>query len=509
MQSVQWLCRETFDCKNGSSSSNGFAQIWVNTDKTNDGFSPVVLARVRDVLIREREDQLACPIKAEFIAYEGRSHTRFPKLIPLFRNPVTNRPVADPTYAKAWTKLLQSFQGHYNESGNVELVVLQRPKRDKVATTHLGNPYCPLEIRAHHTPHSCRSTFITRRSQLMDLDDLALLVGHADGKVSAHYNYVEDEELGAKLLNADTSFQAASEAEARITSGPALIKARDKNAALRRSFDSDREETIQTYSVITLKPCLADDLTTSGLDLLRASPVSQIVFRDTHICPVGEECPSEAMAVTGGRRRCGMCPLACKSVDHLPAILAKQRQLLERIQTSIPTLHRLRKGKEDPATLDELHEAITDDLRELCGWQMSEELLETMRVASDRLQDAYHVAEPELVRKHIQRVIRPSPKSEFVLRRILEADAYPVMSTPHLQAQAEKLKRQLLAGVVDPSTLLREAEGDDDIAALASLIRTVMLAKECTLETLAAELQVSPALIGWGSSVLLASDSAA
>ena len=66
-----------------------------------------------------------------------------------------------------------------------------------------------------------------------------------------------------------------------------------------------------------------------------------IRWHDTHVCPVGNQCPAEVIANIGAMNRCGICPLAAKCIDHLPAIDAKQSELHERIKTA-GTRQRLR-----------------------------------------------------------------------------------------------------------------------------------------------------------------------
>ena len=483
-QGVQWLCRNKFDVANRGSGHRDFYLLTVNTDKTNDGFTTPILPRTRAVLLREARAQLEAATEDQSIYYENRENTRFEKLVPLFRNIANGQPFSDGAYSDSWTEILVAFGMYFAGIGHAEFVRLQKPKQHKIERTFEGYPYARLKVQCLYTPHSCRSTFITRRSPFISLEDAARLVGHANAVVTSHYDYPEMGELGAKLLHADATIGEEAGPTARITSGPAFIKARDANSALVASFRKDRAETIKTFGMISLRQTLdasADDDT--GLDLLRASPMSQVVFRETHICPVGENCPPEIVVEIGGYRRCGVCPLACKCIDHLPAIAAQQRLLLERTQSSRETYSRFSDGDGGAGALGELYDAIEADFQEYLGWRLAEEILEDMRSQSHLDPERIHVAEPEIIRRHLKRVVKPTNQVEFVLRRVVEANVYPTLATDRLRLQALKMTKRIMAGTLDAEVLIGNDELDE-IAGLASLVVTVLKSRNVTLEQL-------------------------
>lgn len=483
-QGVQWLCRNKFDVANQGSRHRDFYVLTVNTDKTNDGFTTPILPRTRAVLLRETQDQVAAGTEDRPIHYENRDNTRFEKLVPLFRNVASGQPFSDEAYSYLWTEILVAFGVYFADIGDAQFVRLQKPNQHKLERTFEGHPYTRLKVQCLYTPHSCRSTFITRRSPFISLEDAARLVGHANAIVTSHYDYPEMDELGTKLLHADAVIGEEAGPTARITSGPAFIKAQEANSALVASFKKDRAETIKTFGMISLRQTLnssADDDT--GLDLLRASPMSQVVFRETHICPVGENCPPEIVVEIGGYRRCGVCPLACKCIDHLPAIAAQQRFLLERTQSSRETYSRLSNRDGAAGELGELYDAMEADFQEYLGWRLAEEILEDMRRQTHLDPERIHVAEPEIIRRHLERVVKPTDQVEFVLRRVIEANTYPTLATDRLRLQALKLTKRIMAGTLDAETLIGE-EDCDEIAGLASLVTTVLKSRNVTLEQL-------------------------
>lgn len=487
LQSIQWLCRRTFDCLNENSRSRDYFLLNVNTDKTNDGFKIPVLPRVREMLLREKFDQESYHVEDKEIFYENRSQTRFDKLVPLFRNVTTHQPFSDNGYTGAWLSALETFHRFFSKIGDVIFVRLARPSNGVRRRTNAGYEYCPLEVKPIYTPHSCRSTFITRRSPFIELDDVARLVGHGDSIVTSHYDYPEFDELSEKLCFADRAVRNEQDPGARVSAGPAFIKAKEHNSALVKSFTKDRETTIKAFGMIGLRRGLEDDPgnASAALALLRASPMSQIIFRETHICPVGEHCPEEVVAEIREPRRCGICPLACRCIDHLPAIVAKQKQLLERIDDSRTAYNRLLERKTECSELGEIYDAKEADFQEYLGWRLSEEILEDMRHKLGPASEHFHVAQPDIVRRHLTRVVKASSQQEFVLHRIVEANEYPTLATKGLRLHALMLKRRFLAGRVGIKQLDADDDGEDEIAGLASLISTVLRSKKLNLAQLA------------------------
>ncbi|RKK03150.1 hypothetical protein EBE87_21540 [Pseudoroseomonas wenyumeiae] len=503
-QSIQWLSRETFDGGNAPREKREFYSLRVNTDKSNDGFTTVVLPRVRDVLLRESADQESLMVEDVRVPYAGRENSRFAPLLPLFRNVSNGQPYSDKAYSELWLHAMRAFQIHYNRLGLGLscLVDVGKPPTVKVRRTVEGYHYCRLHYMAIHTPHSCRSTFITRRTPFMTLDDVATIVGQADGNVASHYDYPDPDSLGERLLHADAQVLGEMKAQAAISSGPALIKAKEQNSALVRSFRKDREKTIRTFGIMALTPAMEpDEADPIALDLLRSSPMASIVFRETHICPVGEYCPAEIVAQIGGNRRCGTCPLACKSIDHLPAIAAKRRELKERLLASQEAYGRMAARGSEGSELGEIYDAIEADLQELLGWSLAEEILSDMRRDIAASGEAIHAASPEIIRRHLLRVTRPSSDREFLLRRVVESNAYPTLETDRLRFQVMQIKSEILAGLGDVASLMPEGAGDP-VAEFAGFIKTVLKARNISIEQLADAVR-NPASIAESRPLLL------
>jgi hypothetical protein len=116
-----------------------------------------------------------------------------------------------------------------------------------------------------------------------------------------------------------------------------------------------------------------------ALEALRTAAENEIVFRDTHICPVNQCCPPEMIEI-GASLRCGLCPLACAGYDHLTAISAKIRQLLETIMALRKAYRSLVKAKTEESELLALYDRIDLEKQEYWGWRLKEEIIWNMRL---------------------------------------------------------------------------------------------------------------------------------
>ena len=491
-QSSQWLCKKKWDEFNNPEDEKDVYILYVNTDKCGPPFPTPILKRVRDFLLREQLDQEMLGVPDQEILYEGRSNTRFASLVPLFRNAKTGKPYSDAWYSKVWLYLMRGFQKFYiTNVGDITLVTAKKPKSDidSVFFTVDEDPYCKVKLVPLYTPHSCRSTFINIHTQFIPLGDVADLVGHANEMVTSHYCYAHADELADKIKYADDEIMVQRGDHATIKDGPAFIKAQGANSTLAKSFNKDRNETINAFGVVSLQRVLdekEDKKRITAIERLKASPMSQVVFRPTHICPVGEQCPEEVIKVTGAARRCGLCPLACRSVDHLPAISAKKNELLERIRSSQQAFNRLEKDGEMDA-LAEIWDAMEIDTQEFLAWSLTEDVLWDMSKHLKKDETQYHTIEPELVRKHLERVVKKTSQQDFVLKRIVESNEYPTMQTDRVRIFADRIRRKMLVNPEDSLGIFDDPS--DSISDIASFIKTEMKTRNFTLEDLSRTLE--------------------
>lgn len=504
LASVCWLDRRTWDKHNsGCLESSAFSfrpsgqyvyGLDVSTDKAKDGpWETAVVFRVRALLLREQQFQSSIDEIGmdEEVPYKGRSDSRFGNIRPLFRSASSAAPISSNNYESRWILYMVGFQSFFSKATGsfVPFIKIQPTSstvdNPKIVREQHGAQYCPVSILAVSTPHACRASFATNRQGILETSEIAELLGHENPVVTEYYQSPRAEDLYGKL---ELSDRAIHDASGKFDKDNAAYMRADKDdSALIRNFVRDRQGTLASFGFMPPMSLwsLAEsgDMNEKAIDALRNGPMSLIRFRETHICPVGEECPSDIVIAIGGFKRCGLCPLALKCIDHLPAIAAKKHGLLERIKYLSRQKQQLEASGE-PDAIEDIWEAMNLETNELLGWQLSEEVLtklHTERIDKGEADVIYHAEQPDIVRRHLQRVVKQTGPAEFVLHRIAESNAYPSLQSPEIQAVAANIRRRLLAGQ-DVADLLVEAVGPQDVDVAANLLRTVMQANNFTVE---------------------------
>ena len=499
-QSVQWLDKKTWKSLCDATWRDSYTfPLLVNTDKVKtEPWTTYVVYRVWNMLKRQEAFQAQFTDADSFgpVLYEANPNSPFDPLEPLFRAPSAGTPVTDNAYHKAWVHLMIGFESFYREATgdrHIELFKLRpvRTQDGEIMVRPVDNSsevlWCPLATVAVHTPHACRATFATNRKGPLELTDTAQLLGHSTEVVTAHYDKPSIEDLQDRLRASDEAicrdfmqFDADSDVH---------VRADKPESALVRSFSRDRNATVETFGFIPSVTLwtTSDTLHEDGLQLLKEGPMSRIRFRETHICPVGEECPLDVVERIGAPKRCGCCPLAMKCVEHLTAISAKCNQLLERIRYVHARIEALQLRNEPVAVLDQLWDELELDVNEYLGWELSERMLTSERQTAAELHTSFLVEQPEVVKRHLQRVSRSSSVAEFMLQRIADSNAYPSMTSPQIQAAAARVKRSLLARK-GTDQLTWEDDGLDSIRDAASMLSIAMKSSGLSREQVAAAL---------------------
>lgn len=504
LQSVQWLDDRTWDKKNNGIEDKYVYQLFINTDKTKPmPWVGAIVYRVRRVLQREADFQrLFTDFGAlDPVPYEGQVTSPFGLISPLFRSPKSGKPVGDVCYAEAWLQLQVDFEFHYREAtGEQRLRMFYiRAKRSLDGEPVIGYegrnsaPYCELSILAVHTPHSTRATFATNRQfqGILGLEDCAELLGHAGVVTTAHYTKFSSEQIEERLRLSDLAM-VGDYTMFDVGAGSPYPRADTSDSALVQSVSKNRVAAIDNFAFmpsLVLSSIEHEKLAKhDGLALLKSQPLSRIRFRETHICPVDENCPDDIVRLIGGPRRCGGCPLTVKSVDHLPAIAAKSNELIERIRFRQELIKRMESAGEPAASVDAVWEEVQIDVNELLGWKFSTDVLHGMLAEihhNTASAETFHVERPDMVRHHLQRVTRDSDHAEFLLQRIAESNAYPSMTSPQVQIAAAALRRRLTTGQ-GLDELVSVTQPDDEVRAVATMLGLMMRSKGLTVKALAA-----------------------
>lgn len=498
LQSIQWLDLRSWDSinkRNGippsysfnmsdSENSRFILPMYVPTDKTKeDAWDVNITFRLRACFYREQlfRDSIVEPDMGVEVDYDGIENSRFGKILPLFRSQKSPKPISDHNYFVYWVHLLWGFEEYFdsNISSDNEFIqfVYLRGTDNEVVPDYSKTSV--NEILAINTPHACRATYATNRTGILDASEVAQQLGHRNTIVTAHYTVSTPELMAEKLEAIEKDIQA----NFGVNSTSSYIRADDISGELYQSFQSDRMEAIKSFQfapAISLWNTADLNSDLDGINLLKRSPMSQIVFRETHICPVGERCPDDILAQIVEPKRCGLCPLAMRCVDHLPAIAAKINQLTMSVRAEIRRAEQMADRNEPDSAVDPFYESAELHASEIVAWQLSHDILLSMlELKGDELQNEYHAHSPEIVKKHLRVVSSNRSLSAFFLQRISDANAFPSMADPEIQRVADRYCRYILSDKNQPSL------EQDPVTVLAGYIKTHMEPLGLTISDLA------------------------
>lgn len=457
-QSCQWLDLDSWAKHLGDfSDSDPIKLIHVNTDKTGKTKDIKVLDRVVKMLERQRDHRKSKSIPEIVIDYEKRKVSPFEPLVPLFSKE-DGLQFSDSAYSRVWVDILFTIQGFLQQNGYFAkpLAYVKPPKNFYHGSSRVdGSAICKLNWKAVHTPHAARASFVTRRSGSTDYVILAELIGHDDPVSTAYYDVPNFEDIVDVLDRNDRppldAVSSVGELRRQLTNS-----------------DEERAQIVNQFGISSLQDFHELENGSEyfqGIDLLKSSQASELVFRDTHICPTGEVCPDDVILSSGGAMRCGVCKLACKSVDHLPAIEAKCRALIARIQVTSTSLVREKGGARDQARMGRLHGNLTSDSYQLVGWQDASITLR--RLLKENNADRVLVGSPEIIKRHLKRVVRQVQPAQFLIDRIVDAKMYPSVTDEVLRRQASRMARKL---AMSEQKLF--ADENEEVMALYSLIKS-------------------------------------
>lgn len=504
LQHIQWLDVDSFDEGNKDKLEHPltyFYDLTVNTDKVKkNSWNKLIQYRVRNMLLRERNFRncIAGNEVNEAVWYEGRENSVFGQIRPLFLGYDAGKPWADKTYSKIWVRLLEGFEGFYNSvSSSKQYVSFIKIKRmvntdgtAKIVESQGHAVYSPLSVTAINTPHACRATFATLRDGYLDVSEIAQQLGHQNPLVTSLYIKPNKEALLAKLIKTDLDLAKDEYWMSMVNAEDSVACiSHDANIAIAKSFQQDRLGTELRYGFTSVSLITQEDISdkSEGLAVLRSTPMSQITFSNTHICPVGSTCPPEVLEEIYESKRCGLCKLAVNHIDNLPAITAKQHILLVRIRDNKRHQKLLEKRNSPMATIDEVWSQIGLDTKAYLGWKLREEVLvQKLNAiqAGHNGKDMIHVEAPEIVKLQLQHVVRECPESEFYLRAIAESNAWPTMQTPEIRAIADKFRRKILANAGMVDELVADIEPGTEVEVFCNFVKHMIKAKGFNLDAL-------------------------
>ena len=475
-QHIQWLDAESYD--KGGGIGGGVSYLVVNTDKVKQSaWRPIVNDRVLELLRIQKawRDKVSFPNIKDGVYYEGNKNSRWGRIIPLFSLGEDGSPHNDERYAQIWVETLAGFQGLLGELGLVEErdepLVRLLPKRcsfqversellrkygsltaiNSFERTRGRAPYVAVQPKSDITPHSARVGLISHLVTLLPADVIGRYVtGQTAGLVSHYVKFgpgdlrelEESQKVALHIAGVNEELgQIMREHSPRLDG---YVRADRVNSSLVRSMRTGKiNDVIASYGCVSLS---FDPDGRCGVDLLQDGCATEIAFNKAEICVYGNRCPSDVVSMLKGFQRCGVCPYAVRSIDHLPAIAAKRNQIMESLEYL-----ELRLSSEDPRYTE--RERAESALRrqflaeEALGYKLAEEVLDRLRreIADGKESRVWAVPEPEILKARLQRLEVKVGETDYVMKRLVECVAYPTFDSPEIRGKFDLLRRQVLA----------------------------------------------------------------
>ena len=272
----------------------------------------------------------------------------------------------------------------------------------------------------------------------------------------------------------------------------ASVHADGVNSRLAEGLRKDLDQTLVRFGGLSI---VFTDRMRTGVAVLRETKGADAAFNKTEICPFGNNCPPEVVKELKGLRRCSLCQYAVRTIDHLPAVVAKKRQASEQVDEMEILLTQDAGTLNSAYTLDELEELEGDRVRlceDLTGWILNEEVLESKRqqlaVAPER-NSRWLVRRPEVLEQALQRVQVPVSATEYLLTRLGDTIAYPSLDSPQIRARLDLLRRELLARAGNLTAAFARETPVNPAAECAGVIRSLIDFTGVSIEQIAKMLE--------------------
>lgn len=454
-QSIQWLSKD-FDMKTPANiDENQVYSCFIKTDKSKEHswFSEVsgrVIKYLRNV--REFNSKLDYSIFDEDIFYENKE-TKWGKYKLLMSfNTENGLPYSDTLYNKKFKALLSGVDDCLIDNGcNYKIFKSKSDKENLISdvTPHstrvmvvseLINYLPPEYISKHVTGHSIQTVSYYTKFNDKDLDELK-----------------KSQIVGLKKI-VDNKFPD----EEIIT-----INNNDLNSEIVLAFQKDPNKAIEEYG------CEVMDENVNIKNII-LNPQIEFSYSSTHICPYNGICPKEIID-KNMYHKCYVCPYAIRSVDHLPALCAKNRTLIEEIEELENSL---------------LANNITDNKIKISMQDKRKKLVEEMATYSiiinfldlklkemqNKQKDSMYVFKAKTILNNAYKKGFPDKENKkYLLERIKELSVFPDLESESIRNEIKSTTAKILVNSNNMRELMKKNFlMDENVAGCYSIIKNVM-----------------------------------
>lgn len=456
-------------------------ELFVNTDKSNMSWPSITSGRVIKILKEMKIFRSLVDSDAfdEDVYYEDRvENAVFSPFKPLFAYDQRNgNPHSDCVYIRGFRYLLAGLQNLLDVFG----IDFRLFEYDPTATDRY------LRIKTKFTPHSMRVTVVSEYTRALPSEYVGKCMTNQKLATVWYYTKYDAEQLRncQKQQKITLSQYNRETSEVRlIGSGGVTIDATDPNSKLARAFTENEKQAVWDFGAVSSR--FFDRET--GIDMVLSDRKHILAFETTHICPFNRICPADRHKA-GYANRCYFCDYAIRTVDHLPALACRLRDLIEEID-------RLEKFVEDNGEaitekqfllIDKKRNIIAEDIG---GIDLAMKILNKnlLRLQSGEGGEDIHVYEPEAILAKLEAMPFPDAADEnrYLLARLTEIQAYPEEARETIRMKLLAMRNSYLANTCNIRESLPEwCEIDSIEAQVYSLVNGLRRVYGLTLDQVA------------------------
>lgn len=463
-QHLIWLDRDEYDCHVDVNSRRALVPLYVTTDKAHSSWSAITSRRVMDLLDRQADWYDRCA-NAEFedkVWYGGTAGSAFGQFRPLFRLQLG---IGSWDNHEAFTSFLMCLQYFIKvglqDDALKDFVWLQKPGQpiqyieDHSAASlalHGGKSF-----KRVITPHGLRAGFVSEAIKFLP----PFLVGqYFTGQTEElvyYYAVHDDDDPDMSFEQVLAKILLSNQQNINDGNAPNLTNAVVQlNLRLQQDIECNPSSAIDKYRLFSLERAKNNkgEFAKNGVDLIRLEEATFLAFNSTHICPFGNNCSVEAIAIVGGPNYCAGCPFAIRGAVHLPAISAQKDKYKELMLGVLDMIRDLLSRKPEHRLSADL-ERLEHEHDHFASQALLLEAVELQLVEISQQGDGKSLMvqrRGEVVQQYTRFGL---PEEAQLLKRLVDVQTFPDQNSPVLESQLALMRCELLLDGPDARDKLR------------------------------------------------------
>ncbi|MGE8174675.1 hypothetical protein [Pseudomonas fluorescens] len=442
-----WLDKDQYDRYLDRGSRRVLAPLFVTTDKAHGAWSAITSRHVIDLLDRQRGWYEACTSAdyQEDLWYGMKEDSQFGRFKPLFRTAGISQHWANYRSFPLLLLCLQYFIRAQLKDFDLRDIVWERSRgqaKEFISDYRLESlaSLAVASVRSDVTPHGLRAGFVSEAIKFLPPSLVGRYFTGQTEELVYYYALIDDDPV---VSHEQLLFSAVMKNVEKVQRGeaPHLSDAVfNLNKRLMEAIQRDPESAITEYRLMSLARVKGAK---SGIDIIRARESASPAYNATHICPFNNICPKEVAEMFGLTNVCAVCPFAIRGVDHLPAISAekdKYKELMVGVLQMIADLLQRKPENRNEVELEKLEREHDHFARQAVVLEAIE--MQLVEMANSGQRNSLVVQRKEEVIGHYQRVAVDD--SEKLLKRLIDAQNFPDLTSPDLDCRLAYLRGMLL-----------------------------------------------------------------